>query len=70
MRTIIHLTKVTVSGILLFMKANRHPFFGLEVERDARKAPRKSLLMLANSFLVGTFFNSSRFCFSSNGGSL
>jgi hypothetical protein len=27
-------------------------------------------LMLANSFRVGTFFNSSRFCFASIGGSL
>jgi hypothetical protein len=53
-----------------YMVANCHPFFGLEVERDARMAPRKSFLMLASSFLVGTFFNSSRFCFASIGGSL
>jgi hypothetical protein len=49
------------------MEANCHPFLGLEAEREACIAFRKSLLMLANSFLVGTFFNSSRFCFASKG---
>ena len=49
------------------MEANGHPFLGLaEREADAI-AFRKSLLMLASNFLVGTRFNSSRFCFASNG---
>ena len=52
------------------MEANGHPFLGLaEREADAI-AFRKSLLMLASNFLVGTRFNSSRFCFASNGGLL
>lgn len=50
---------------MFHMEANCHPFFGLERTADAHNAPRKSLLMLASSFLVGTFFNSSRFCFAS-----
>jgi len=48
-----------------YMEANRHPFLGLDEEREACIAFRKSLLMLASSFLVGIRFNSSRFCFSS-----
>jgi hypothetical protein len=56
-----------MQSILSNMEANGHRFFGLAGDADARKAPRKSRLMLANSFLVGTFFNSSRFCFASNG---
>ena len=55
---------------MLYMEANRHPFFGLADEADARNERRKSCLMLANSFRVGIFFNSSRFCFASIGGSL
>jgi hypothetical protein len=47
------------------MGANCHPFFSLEVELEALTAFRKSLLMLASSFLVGTRFNSCRFAFSS-----
>jgi hypothetical protein len=47
------------------MEANCHPFFGLAEDAEARTARRKSRLMLANSFRVGTFFNSSRFCFAS-----
>jgi hypothetical protein len=53
-----------------YMEANCHPFFGLEAEREACIAFRKSLLTLANSFLVGTFFNSSRCCLASIGVSL
>ena len=49
------------------MEANDHPFFGLEVLLEACITFRKSRLMLANSFRVGTFFNSSRFCFASKG---
>jgi hypothetical protein len=52
------------------MEANSHPFLGLEAAREAAIAFRKSLLMLASNFLVGTFFNASRFCFASIGGSL
>jgi hypothetical protein len=47
------------------MEANCHPFFGLEADADPSNDLRKSRLMLANSFRVGTFFSSSRFCFSS-----
>jgi hypothetical protein len=52
------------------MEATGYFFLGLAAEADARKDFRKSRLMLANSFLVGTRFNSSRFVFSSIGGSL
>jgi hypothetical protein len=52
------------------MEAICHPFFALEALREACITFRKSLLMLASSFRVGTFFNSSRFCFASIGGSL
>ena len=51
--------------ILIYMGANGHPFFGLGDEREALNALRKSLLMLASSFLVGTRFNSCRFSFAS-----
>src|SRR6266700_5715356 len=47
------------------MEANCHHFFGLAAEREACIAFRKSRLMLANSFLVGTFFSASRFSFAS-----
>ncbi len=52
------------------MASNRHPFFGLAADAVARKDFRKSRFMLASSFLVGNFFNSSRFCFASIGDSL
>ncbi len=51
---------------MLHMEASTHRFFGL-AEDEACIARRKSRLMLASSFRVGTFFNSSRFCFASNG---
>jgi hypothetical protein len=47
------------------MEANCHPFFGLAAEADACNVLRKSRLMLASNFLVGTRFNSCRFCFAS-----
>jgi hypothetical protein len=47
------------------MEANCYFFLGLAVEAEARKAPRKSRLMLASNFLVGTFFSASRFAFAS-----
>ena len=49
------------------MEANLQSFLVFAVERVACIAFRKSRLMLANSFLVGTRFNSSRFSFASNG---
>jgi len=52
------------------MEANCYFFLGLAAEAEARKAPRKSFLMLASSFLVEIFLNSSRFCLASIGGSL
>jgi hypothetical protein len=52
------------------MEANGHPFFGLAADREARIAFRKSRLILASNFLVGTRFNSCRFSFASIGGSL
>jgi len=52
------------------MEANSYPFLGLEAEREACIVLRKSLLMLASNFLVGTRFNSSRFSFASMRGSL
>jgi hypothetical protein len=48
-----------------YMEANCHPFLGLEAAREACIAFRKSLLMLASNFLVGTFLSSSRFSFAS-----
>jgi hypothetical protein len=51
---------------MLYMEANCHPFFGLAEEREACITFRKSRLMLASNFLVGTFFNSSRLCFASS----
>jgi hypothetical protein len=52
------------------MEAIHHFFFGLTAEADGRNDRRKSRLMLASSFLVGTFLSSSRFSFASIGGSL
>jgi hypothetical protein len=46
--------------ILLLMEANSYFDLALGAEREACIAFRKSLLMLASNFLVGTFFNSSR----------
>jgi hypothetical protein len=62
---IIHFTKVSFFGILPYMEANRHPFFGLAAGREACIAFRKSRFTLASSFLVGTCFSASRFCFAS-----
>jgi len=49
------------------MEANGYVFLGLAAEADARNDLRKSCLMLASNFLVGTFFSASRFCFASMG---
>jgi hypothetical protein len=50
-----------------YMEARPYGFLGLAAEREACNAFRKSRLMLANNFLVGTPFNASRFSFASNG---
>jgi hypothetical protein len=55
---------------MLLMEAKYYLGLGLEAERVGRTCFRKSRLMLASSFRVGTRFNSSRFCFASIGGSL
>jgi len=52
---------------MLLMEVNFYFFFGLREESVARICVRKSLLMLASNFRVGTLFNSSRFAFASNG---
>jgi hypothetical protein len=49
------------------MEANSYLFLGLAAEADALNDLRKSRLMLASNFLVGTRFNSSRFFFASTG---
>jgi hypothetical protein len=52
------------------MEATGYRFLGLAEEAVGLSAFRKSRLMLASSFLVGTRFNSSRFSLASIGGSL
>ncbi len=47
------------------MKHKGYFLLGLVAEADARNDFRKSRLMLANNFLVGTRFNSCRFSFAS-----
>lgn len=49
------------------MEASSYFFLGLAAEREACVAFRKSRLMLASNFLVGTRCNCSRFSFASNG---
>jgi hypothetical protein len=49
------------------MQAKFYRDFGLAADAVGFSCLRKSLLMLANNFRVGTLFNSSRFCFASNG---
>jgi hypothetical protein len=55
---------------MLLMEANSYFFLGLAAEAVGLSDLRKSRLMLASSFLVGTRFSSSRFSFASIGGSL
>jgi hypothetical protein len=55
---------------MFYMEANCHVFFSLWSGREACIAFRKSRLMLASNFLVGTFLKTSRFSFASIGGSL
>ena len=49
------------------MEATGYLFLGLATEREACRAFRKSRLMLANNFLVGTFLSASRLSFSPTG---
>lgn len=49
------------------MEANSYRGLGLDALRVACITFRKSFLMLASSFLVGTRFSSSRFVFASTG---
>jgi hypothetical protein len=49
------------------MEASSYFFLGLAAEREACIAFRKSRLMLASNFLVGTFFSSSRLSLVSTG---
>src|SRR5690349_12001025 len=51
---------------MLLMEAKHYLGLDLGADLTARTCFRKSLLMLASNFLVGTFFSSSRFCFASN----
>lgn len=50
---------------MLLMEAKSYFDLGLPAERVACITFRKSRFMLASSFLVGTRFSSSRFCFAS-----
>jgi hypothetical protein len=52
------------------MEAKCYFGLGLAAEREACITFRKSRLMLASSFLVGTLFSSSRFSLASIGGFL
>ena len=47
------------------MEAIGYFFLGLGADAEAFNVLRRSRLMLASNFLVGTFFNSSRFSFAS-----
>jgi hypothetical protein len=51
---IIYLTKAIPHANILVHEAKSHFFLGLAAEADARSCLRKSLFMLATSFLVGT----------------
>jgi hypothetical protein len=52
---------------MLHMEATAYRFLDLAADAVGLNAFRKSRLMLASNFLVGTRFNSSRFSFASNG---
>ena len=52
---------------MLHMEATTYCFLGLAADAVGRSAFRKSRLMLASNFLVGTAFNASRFSFASTG---
>jgi hypothetical protein len=55
---------------MLFMVVNHHFLLGLAAEAEALNCRRKSFLMAATNFRVGTRFNCSRFSFSFIGGAL
>jgi hypothetical protein len=52
---------------MLHVEAMAYRFLGLAADADGLSAFRKSRLMLASNFLVGTAFSASRFSFASNG---
>ena len=52
---------------MLLMEATAYRFLGLAADADGLSAFRKSRLMLASNFLVGTAFNASLFSFASTG---
>ena len=62
---IIYLTKVSHWPNIPSMDVNYLAFLGLDVESAPGRIFRKSSLMLASNFLVGTLLSASRFCFSS-----
>jgi len=64
-RRLFTLQKLVSRSIMLLMEANPYRFLGLEADREACNCLRKSRLMLASSFLVGTRFSCCRFSFSS-----
>ncbi|MFY9561693.1 MAG: hypothetical protein WAQ52_15780, partial [Terriglobales bacterium] len=49
----------------VYMLVKSYFFLELAADREACATFRKSLLMLASNFLVGTVFSASRFCFAS-----
>jgi len=52
---------------MLHMEATGYRFLRLAADAPVFNCFRKFRLMLATNFLVGTFLNSSRFSFASNG---
>jgi len=52
------------------MEANGYAFLGLAAGREAFMVLRRSRLMLASNFLVGTALSASRFVLASIGGIL
>jgi len=56
-----------VCHIMLLMEATAYRFLGLAEDAVGLSAFRKSRLMLASNFLVGTAFNASLFSFASTG---
>jgi hypothetical protein len=61
------LDKSSAFPYIPIMDSKSQRFFGLEAAAEARIACRKSLLMDASNFLVGTFFSKSFLPFSMRG---
>jgi hypothetical protein len=64
---IIHLTKARLWSTICLVRHNLQPFLDLAAEAEACNARRKSLLMDATSFLVGTCFSIFFLAFSMRG---